>query len=80
MSLKTNLVNYLTNHDIEEKETKSDGLVRVKSLADDYFVNDKKAYAMVGKRTGKKYSLGDAVRVKLIAADIATRTLEFTVV
>ena len=65
---------------IEEKVTKADGLVRVKSLPDDYFVNDKKAYAMVGKRTGRKFSLGDPIRVKLIAADMATRTLEFTVV
>lgn len=65
---------------VEEKETKADGLVRVKSLTNDYFVNDKKAYAMVGKRTGKKYSLGDPIRVKLIAADMATRTLEFTAI
>lgn len=65
---------------VEEKETKSDGLVRVRNLAGDFFQNDKKNYAMVGQKTGKKYSLGDTVRVKLTAADLSTRTLEFAVV
>ena len=62
---------------VEEKETKADGLVRVRSLQGDYFVNDKKTFSMVGQKTGAKFSLGDSVKVKLIAADIATRTLEF---
>jgi ribonuclease R len=65
---------------VEEKETKSDGLVRVRNLEGDFFKSDKKTYSMRGARTGKTYSLGDAVRVKLIAADLATRTLEFTIV
>jgi ribonuclease R len=62
---------------IEEMETKADGLVRVRSIAGDYFVNDKKNFAMVGQKTGAKFSLGDSVKVKLIAADLSTRQLEF---
>lgn len=62
---------------IEEMETKADGLVRVRSIAGDYFVNDKKNFAMVGQKTGTKFSLGDSVKVKLIAADLSTRQLEF---
>jgi len=63
---------------IEEKETKADGLVRARALPGDFFVSDKKTYSMVGQRTGAKFSLGDKVKVKLIAADMATRQLEFT--
>ena len=65
---------------IEEKETKADGLVRARSIAGDYFVNDKKKFAMVGQKSGAKFSLGDQVKVKLIAADLSTRQLEFTLV
>lgn len=65
---------------IEEKETKADGLVRARSISGDYFVNDKKNFAMVGQKSGTKFSLGDAVKVKLIAADMATRQLEFALV
>ncbi len=65
---------------VEEVVTKAEGLVRVRSLSGDFFVNDKKKYAMVGQRTGKTFSLGDSVKVKLIAADMTTRTLEFSVV
>jgi ribonuclease R len=35
---------------------------------------------MVGERTGKKFSLGDRVRVKLLSADLATRQIEFGLV
>ncbi len=62
---------------VEEAESKADGLIRVRSLGGDYFQYDKKKYAMVGSRTGKKFSLGDKVKVKLIGADLATRQLEF---
>lgn len=62
---------------VEEAESKADGLIRVRSLGGDYFVYDKKKYAMIGERTGKKFSLGDKVKVKLISADLGTRQLEF---
>lgn len=62
---------------VEEQESKADGLVRVRSLGGDYFQYDKKKYAMVGNRTGKKFSLGDTVKVKLLSADLSTRQIEF---
>ena len=65
---------------IEEKETRAEGLVRVSSMKDDYYVFDKKHYRIVGNKTKKHYSLGDKVTVKLIAADIEARTLDFELI
>lgn len=62
---------------IEEKETKAEGLVRMRSMRDDYYVFDKKRYRIVGNKTKKQYSLGDTVTVKLIAADVEQRTIDF---
>lgn len=62
---------------VEEAESKADGLIRVRSLGGDYFQYDKKKYAMVGTRTGKRFSLGDKVKVKLLSADLTTRQIEF---
>ena len=36
-----------------------------------------KAYAVVGEKTGKKYSLGDAVKFKVMGADMEKRTLDY---
>jgi ribonuclease R len=65
---------------VEEVNTKAEGMVRLKDMTDDFYELDKKMYAVVGKKTGKKYSLGDSVRVKLTAADAERKTLDFAFV
>ncbi|HEY4510975.1 MAG TPA: ribonuclease R [Candidatus Paceibacterota bacterium] len=65
---------------VEEKISKSEGLVRMRSLQGDYYILDRKRYAVVGSRTKKTYTLGDPIRVKLIESNLDTRTLEFSLV
>jgi len=65
---------------VEEKESAAEGLVRVRSIGDDFYNYSQKEYALVGERNKQKYTLGDAVRVKLIGADLAARTLDFELV
>jgi len=65
---------------VEDKETASEGLVRMRALEGDFFEHRPKEYAVVGQRTQKKYALGDSVRVKLVAADVAARTADFELV
>ncbi|KKW38069.1 ribonuclease R [Candidatus Adlerbacteria bacterium RIFCSPHIGHO2_01_FULL_54_23] len=62
---------------VEEKESAAEGLVHVRTLRDDYYNYSQKEYALVGARKKKKYALGDSVRVRLIAADLAMRQLDF---
>jgi ribonuclease R len=65
---------------VEEVNTKAEGMVRLKDMTDDFYELDKKMYAIVGKSTGKKYSLGDKVRVKLTNADAERKVLDFAFV
>jgi ribonuclease R len=65
---------------VEEKETAAEGLVRVRTIGDDFYSYSAKEYSLVGQRTKKKYTLGDRVRVKLVAADLSARTLDFELV
>ena len=65
---------------VELKETHAEGMVRVRDLGDDYFTYDEKRYRLVGMRTQKQYSLGDPIRVKLIAVRMFERELDFGLV
>jgi ribonuclease R len=65
---------------VEEKLSSAEGLVRVRTIGQEFFNYKPKEYALVGERTKKKYALGDTVRVKLVAADLATRQLDFMLV
>ena len=62
---------------VEETNTKAEGMVKLRDMKDDFYELNEKLYAIVGKSTGKKYSLGDKIRVKLVASDSERRTLDF---
>ncbi|MSR70639.1 ribonuclease R [Candidatus Kaiserbacteria bacterium] len=62
---------------VEDKASSAEGLVRVRTIGDDFYNYSAKEYALIGQRSQKKYALGDSVRVKLVAADLATRQLDF---
>lgn len=62
---------------VELKETRAEGMIRIRDLGDDYFVYDEKRYRVVGERTKKEYALGDPIKVKLMAARVAEKELDF---
>lgn len=65
---------------VEEEESAAEGLVRVNTIGDDFYNYVQKDYSLVGQRSKKKYALGDKVRVRLVAADLAARQLDFELV
>lgn len=65
---------------VEEKESKSEGMIKLASIKSDYFEHLPSAYAVKGQRTGKSYRLGDEVKVKLVRADLEERQLDFELV
>ncbi len=62
---------------VEEKETGCEGMVKLRDLGSDFYVLDKKNYAVIGEKTRKKFSLGDKVRFKVVAADMEKRALDY---
>ena len=62
---------------VEDQATHADGMIRIKDVGDDYFEYDEKHYQLLGKRTRKSYRLGDPIRVKLAAARVMEKELDF---
>jgi ribonuclease R len=66
---------------VELKETHADGMINIRNLrvdgVEDYFEYDEKRYRLVGRRTKKAFQLGDPIRVKLIAARVPEKELDF---
>ena len=62
----------------ETAEHKCEGLVSVRDLSEyDDFRLDEADYALVGLRTHKKFRMGDKVRVKVVAANLTKRQLDY---
>jgi ribonuclease R len=57
-----------------------EGLVHISTLDDDYYYYEEQTHSLTGRRTGKRYRLGDRVRAKVVRVDEQRRQLDFRVV
>ncbi len=60
-----------------ELENTVEGLVHVSSLEGDYYHFDEENYRLVGEITGREYTLGQSVRIRVKDADVETKTVDF---
>ncbi|MGB5490999.1 MAG: ribonuclease R, partial [Woeseiaceae bacterium] len=62
---------------VQITELMTDGLVHVTSLANDYYKYDAGSQRLIGERSGKTFSLGEAMRVRVQRVDMETRKIDF---
>jgi ribonuclease R len=63
---------------VETIEQKCEGLVSINSLLDyDDFRLIESDYSLVGRRSGKQFRMGDKVTIKVIAANLTKRQLDY---
>ena len=63
---------------METVEHKCEGLVSVNSLLEyDEFRHVETDYCLVGQRSGKKFRMGDKVTIKVVAANLTKRQLDY---
>jgi ribonuclease R len=55
-----------------------EGLVHVSDLGSDYFHYDAGKHHLLGERTGKRYRLGDRLRVRVARVSLETSRIDFT--
>jgi ribonuclease R len=63
-----------------ELENTIEGLVHVSNMLDDYYIYDEKNHTLIGEHSRRVYRLGDKVKIKVVKADIETRTIDFEIV
>lgn len=61
-------------------ENKCEGLVPMRDLDDDYYELDERNYCLVGRRTRKRYALGDTVKVQVARCNLEKKQLDFALV
>jgi ribonuclease R len=63
---------------VETIEHKCEGMVSITSLAEyDEFRLVQEDYCLVGARSGRKFRMGDKVRIKVVAANLIKRQLDY---
>jgi ribonuclease R len=54
-----------------------EGLVHISSLNDDYYSYDEAQFAIIGQYSGKRYRLGDPMKIEVLKVDVPERKIDF---
>ncbi|MDO4726959.1 MAG: ribonuclease R [Porphyromonadaceae bacterium] len=65
---------------VEINENKCEGMIYIRDLEDDIYVYDEKNYCIIGRRTQKKYQIGDDVKIQVVKADLVKKYLDFRLI
>ncbi|MFO0950612.1 MAG: ribonuclease R [Isosphaeraceae bacterium] len=57
-------------------ELPAEGLVHVTTLADDYYYLEFETHTLIGRRSGRRYRLGDRIEVRIVRIDVDRRELD----
>ena len=57
-----------------------EGMVRLEDMTDDTYYFDEPSYKVIGRKKRKEYTLGQRVTIKVLRADLDTRTVDFLLV
>lgn len=62
---------------VQLKEMPIDGLIHISNIPGDYWELENGGMGLVGRRTGKRWQMGDLVRVRLSRVDLTQRQIDF---
>jgi len=62
---------------VEILENKCEGMVPIRGLAGDFYEYDEDNYCIRGRRTGKKYQMGDPVKIEVVRVNMARKQVDF---
>jgi ribonuclease R len=65
---------------VEEKETRCEGMVRLRDIGHDYYEYNEKTLTIIGKSTKKEFRIGDRVRLKVTATDLNKRLIDYVLI
>lgn len=65
---------------VELKDNHCEGMVRISDMKGDFYEFYEKELSVIGRRTGKKYSFGDEVTIRIKKTNMNKRTADFTLI
>ncbi len=62
---------------VEIIENKCEGMIHLRNLLDDFYEYDEDSYCITGRSTGRKFQLGDNIKIEILRANIPKKQLDF---
>ncbi len=65
---------------VEIIENKCEGMISIRGLKGDFYEYDEDNYCIKGRRTGKKYQIGDKVTIKVVKTNLVRKQIDFVLI
>lgn len=65
---------------VEIKENLCEGMIPVRDLKDDHYIFDEKNYCLIGRRTHRRFTLGDNLKIQVASVNMERKTIDFALV
>ena len=65
---------------VETINEKCEGMIRLADLHDDFYSLDEKTYSLMGQNTGRRFRLGDPLRVRVMKVELEKKIIDFALV
>lgn len=65
---------------VEEKKSKSEGMIRLKDLGDDFYIYDEKKSRIFGENSGESYRIGDRIKIKVKDTNMELRQIDYQLI
>ncbi len=62
---------------VEIVENKCEGMISLTSLVDDFYEFDEENYMILGRHSGRKFEIGDEMKIEVVNANLSRRQLDF---
>ena len=62
---------------VEIVENKCEGMISIKSIGDDFYEFDEEEYMIIGRHTGRKFEIGDELKIEVVSANLSRRQLDY---
>ncbi|MBN1144368.1 MAG: ribonuclease R [Bacteroidales bacterium] len=62
---------------VEIIENKCEGMIPMRELAGDFYEYDEDSYCIRGRRTGKKYQMGDPIQITVVRVNMERKQIDF---
>ncbi|HNO70353.1 MAG TPA: S1 RNA-binding domain-containing protein, partial [Bacteroidia bacterium] len=65
---------------VELAESRCEGLIRMRDVKNDHYYFDEKNLCYIGRKTKRRFALGDKVLVEVKKADMVKKQLDFMLI
>jgi ribonuclease R len=65
---------------VDLKDIHCEGMVHISNMNDDYYIYDRKRYCLYGRSHGRKYQMGNLVKIKVVETNLEQRTVDLLLV